>query len=261
MKKILFVLLSLIAARAMALPTDTALTLSDTVRKDYKSPDTVRFPSNKVGSIIPGVVLVAYGGLSLFVKPVRNVDYYFKGLAAGANANRYAKMSDYLQLAPGVTAYALNLFGDGGKDRFWDRTALLALSGAFLTIADGSKYLAHRDRPYGTDPLSFPSGHTGAAFVAAEFMAQEYGDKSPWYSVAAYTCGAATGILRVYGHAHWFSDCVAGAGLGILSTKAAYWLYPHIQRALSHKDKHGRMSTLMPNFQNGAPGFSFAMQL
>lgn len=254
-------MLSLVAARAIAQPADTGRTLLDTSRKDIKSPDTPRFPPNKVGSIIPGVVLVAYGGLSFVVKPIRNVDYYFKGQVADVDANKYAKMSDYLQLAPGVAVYALNLFGDEGKDRFWDRTALLALSGAFLTITDGTKYLAHRDRPYGTDPLSFPSGHTGAAFVAAEFMVQEYGDKSPWYTVAAYTCGATTGILRVYGHAHWFSDCVAGAGLGILSTKAAYWLYPHIKNALTHKDKRGRMSTLVPSFQNGAPGFAFAMQL
>lgn len=261
MKKIIFVLLSLIAARAVALPADAGRALSDTSQKDLKSPDTVRFPSNKVGSIIPGVALVAYGGLSFVVHPIRRIDYYFKDRIAASAPNFNSRIDDYTQLAPGAAVYVLNLFGDEGKHRFWDRTALVALSGVILTIADGTKYLSHRDRPVGTSPLSFPSGHTGAAFVAAEFLSQEYSWKSPWYGIAAYTCASATAVMRMYNRAHWFSDCVAGAGLGILSTKAAYWLYPHIQRALSHKDKHGRMSTFMPNFQDGAPGFAFTMQL
>jgi membrane-associated phospholipid phosphatase len=235
--------------------------IADTVKKDFTSQDTVKYNHSTLASWLVPTGFVAYGSLSFVVKPIRNVDYYFKGIAAGPNSARYSKLSDYFQLAPGVAVYALNLFGDEGKDRFWDRTALLALSGTILTLTDGTKYLAHRVRPYGTDPLSFPSGHTGAAFVAAEFMAEEYGEKSAWYSVAAYTCASATGILRVYGHAHWFSDCVAGAGFGILSVKTAYWLYPHIKHALTHKDKHGRSSMLMPTYHDGAPGISFAMQL
>jgi len=48
----------------------------------------------------------------------------------------------------------------------------------------------------------------------------------------------------------------------MLWTKAAYWLYPHIQKAFTHKDKHGRSSSmLMPTYQDGMPGFSFAMQM
>jgi hypothetical protein len=47
----------------------------------------------------------------------------------------------------------------------------------------------------------------------------------------------------------------------MLWTKAAYWLYPHIQKAFTHKDKHGRSSMLMPTYQDGMPGFSFAMQM
>lgn len=262
MKNIILIafFLSAIGANAQVADTNTRK-VPDTIKKDFTSTDTIKHPNGKLVSWLVPAGLVTYGGLSFVVKPIRNVDYYFKGIASGADANYYAKLSDYLQLAPGVAVYALDIFGDEGKDRFWDRTALLTLSGTILTITDGTKYLAHRVRPYGTDPLSFPSGHTGAAFVAAEFMAEEYGEKSPWYSVAAYTCATATGILRVYGHAHWFSDCVAGAGFGILSVKTAYWLYPHIQKALTHKDKHGRSTMIMPTYNNGAPGLSFAMQL
>jgi len=261
MKTIVIILACMMPFVANGQIADTSNTkLADTVQKDLASkPDGYVY--HKPGTFIVPVVLVAYGGLSFVVKPIRNVDYYFKGYVARTAPNYNSKASDFLQLSPVVLVYALNLAGDEGRNRFGDRTALLALSGLFLTIADGSKYLAHRDRPYGTDPLSFPSGHTGAAFLAAEFLAQEYSWKSPWYGVLGYTIAATTGILRVYGKAHWFSDCVAGAGIGMLSTKVAYLAYPHIRRLFIHKDKQGRNSMLVPTSIDGAPGLLFAMEL
>lgn len=262
MKNIILAIFCALALDTSAQTADTASRkLADTVKKDFTAPATVNQSHNSLASWLIPAGLVAYGGASFVVKPIRNVDYYFKGVAQRTAPNYNSKAADYLQIAPGVMVYALNLFGDEGKDRFWDRTAMLGISGLILTAADGTKYLAHRVRPYGTDPLSFPSGHTGAAFVAAQFMVEEYGDKSVWYSVGAYTCASVTGVLRIYGKAHWFSDCVAGAGLGILSVKTAYWLYPHIRHALTHKDKHGRSTMIMPTYQYGAPGVSLAMKL
>jgi membrane-associated phospholipid phosphatase len=234
----------------------------DTTKKDSSAGrDLSHYVFHRPGTFIVPAVLIVYGGLSFVVKPIRNVDYYFKGYVARTDPNYNSKAADYLQLSPAALVYALNLVGDEGQDRFIDRTALLALSGVFLTIADGTKYLAHRDRPYGTDPLSFPSGHTGAAFMCAEFLAQEYSWKSPWYGILGYTAATATGVLRVYGKAHWFSDCVAGAGLGMLSAKAAYLVYPHVRKIFSHKDKYGRSSMLLPTYQNGAAGLAFTMPL
>ena len=40
------------------------------------------------------------------------------------------------------------------------------------------------------------------------------------------------GFLRMYNNKHWLSDVVAGAGIGIMSTKIAYWIYPVIKRKL-----------------------------
>jgi membrane-associated phospholipid phosphatase len=34
---------------------------------------------------------------------------------------------------------------------------------------------------------------------------------------------------------HWFSDVVAGAGIGILATKITYWVYPEVRRLIAHK--------------------------
>jgi membrane-associated phospholipid phosphatase len=262
-KSIVFILLWLITFEAGAQIIDTGKkTKADTIKNDIASvPDTAKHLHSKGWTWIPPVALVGYGFSSFVIKPVRNVDYYFKMRVARSDPNYNSKIADYLQIAPAALVYGLNLVGVEGKNRFVDRTAILILSGGILTGADGLKFIMHRKRPYGNDPLSFPSGHTGAAFLTAEFLAQEYSQKSIWYGVVGYTFAATTGILRVYGRDHWFSDCVAGAGFGILSTKAAYFVYPYIRNALTHKDKHGRTSMIMPAYYDGAPGLSFAMQL
>src|SRR5690349_22769192 len=46
---------------------------------------------------------------------------------------------------------------------------------------------------------------------------------------SGYAVAAATGYLRMYNNKHWFSDVMAGAGIGIASTKIAYWLYPALK--------------------------------
>jgi len=232
----------------------------DSLVQDSVHHDTVRMYKRPKAFLVP-VVLVGYGLSSFVIHPIRNIDYWARAEVAATAPNYNSKVADYMQIAPAAAVYALNLVGVEGKNRFVDRTALLALSAGILSVADGSKFLAKRTRPYGTDPLSFPSGHTGAAFLCAEYFVQEYGDKSVWYSVAAYTCATATGVLRVYGRAHWVSDCVAGAGLGMLSTKAAYLLYPHVKNWLSHKTKYGLSTTVMPNYEYGVPGLTFAAQM
>jgi len=251
-----------LALRASAQVIDTAkISVNSAKKAGTIAPDTAIHINKKSGYFVAPAVLVGIGTLSFVVKPIRNFDYYVRGRIAISDPNYNSKLADYLQLSPAVLVYALNLVGDEGKDRFVDRTALIALSGGILTVTDGLKYIAHRTRPYGTDPLSWPSGHTGAAFLAAEYLNQEYGDKSPLYSILGYTVATTTGVLRLYGRAHWFSDCVAGAGFGILSTRLAYLAYPYIRRKLTHTDKKGRSTMVMPTYQNGAPGLVLAMQL
>ncbi len=259
MKKIILALLCALTVKANAQNTDTTKSADTLALKSNKTKHV--YDDSKPGTYIVPAVLVGYGVLSFVIKPIRNVDYYFRAEVEQNAPNFNSKPGDYLQLAPAALVYGLNLVGIKGKHGFVDRTALLALSGGILTIADGTKFLAKRTRPYGTDPLSFPSGHTGAAFLAAEFLAQEYSDKSPWYGVLGYTVATSTAVMRVYGKAHWFSDCVAGAGLGMLSAKLAYVVYPSIRKALSHKDKQGRSTSIMPTYEYGAPGVAFAMQL
>jgi membrane-associated phospholipid phosphatase len=131
-------------------------------------------------------------------------------------------VDDYLQYAPGVAVYALNAFGVKGKNNFGNRTAIVVKSLLLNElIVSNLKVWVNEERPNGGDH-SFPSGHTSTAFALAQFMHHEYGDRSIWYSIGAYSCAATVGIMRVAKNAHWISDVVAGAGFGMLSTELVY---------------------------------------
>ena len=273
MKK-LFLIISLFAAlsaHAQKQVTDTTKkNLGDTIKKDLlTAPDTVKKLHSNPLSLVPPAAMIAYGGLSFAVHPIRRFDYYIRGEVAKTSPNFHSTAESYFQFAPVVIVYGLNLAGVRGKNTFIDRSALLGLSASILGItAFATKHFTHRLRPNGANYLSFPSGHTATAFMGAEFMAQEYDAKSPLYGVLAYSIATTTGVFRMYNRDHWFSDVVAGAGLGILSTKAAYLVYPAIRNWLTHGDEkaeqHNRRkksryknALLSPSFDNGSLGLSF----
>lgn len=70
---------------------------------------------------------------------------------------------------------------------------------------------------------SFPSGHAVTAFSLATSIAEETDE--PWLAWAAYGTAGTVAYARVYRHRHWPSDVVAGALLGVFSTRATLrWL-------------------------------------
>ena len=255
MKKFLFIFLAVVSLKANS-------QVLDSIKKDITEvPDTVKHLHSKAYSLILPAGLIGYGALSFAVHPIRRFDYYVTGEAHEMSPTFNTKAESYFLFAPVIAVYGLNLVGVEGKNRFVDRTALFALSTTFMSVSTFPlKSMTHRLRPRASDYLSFPSGHTAAAFAFAEFMAQEYGDKSPVYSIIGYGFATTTGIFRIYNRAHWFSDVVAGAGFGILSTKAAYLVYPYLRNWLTHSDNTGKSTMIMPSFDNGAPGLSLSMR-
>ncbi len=252
-----------IGANAQITKDTTKKNLGDTLKKDLlTAPDTVKKLHSSPWSIIVPGAAIAYGVSSFVIHPVRQFDYYIHDRIERSNPNFNTKAESYFLITPVVMVYGLNLIGVQGKNTFIDRTALLGLSGGFLGATEFiTKHTTHRLRPNKTDYLSFPSGHTGLAFMGAEFLAQEYSSKSPVYTIIGYTAAVTTGIFRMYNRDHWFSDVVAGAGFGVLSTKAAYLVYPYLRNLLTHKDKNGKSTMIMPTYQDGTPGLAFAMQL
>lgn len=243
---------------------DTAKrTPADTLKKDFlTAPDTVHKLHIKASTFVAPLALITYGALSFPVHPIRRIDYYVRNEVRDNYPNFHSTAESYFMFAPVAAVYALNLSGIEGKNRFVDRSAILGLSAVFFGgSATITKKATHRLRPNGEDYQSFPSAHTGLAFMGAEFLAQEYGDKSVWYSVAGYTVATMTGVFRIGNRDHWFSDTVAGAGYGILSTRLAYFVYPYMRDFLTHTGRKGKTAMLMPSYQEGTPGLSFAMQL
>ena len=76
---------------------------------------------------------------------------------------------------------------------------------------------------------------TCALLIRPALMRREYWKVSPWIGVAGYAVAAGTGFFRMYNNRHWLTDVIAGAGIGILSAQAAYWLYPVVTKAFFRK--------------------------
>lgn len=137
----------------------------------------------------------------------------------------HTRLDDYTQYLPGLAVFAMDAAGMKGIHRPQHQLLLYGLSNVSAgVVVQSMKRIVQRERPYGNEFKSFPSGHTSTAFVAAEFLHQEYGHLSPWISVAGYATAAATGYMRLYNDQHWLSDVLAGAALGMASTKMIYWI-------------------------------------
>lgn len=212
--------------------------------------------SFKVKQLIAPIVLIGAGTLLYNTKAGKSLN---KNIAESVVKQNYRQtgIDNILAVAPAIAVYGLNFAGVEGRHNFKERTVILATSGIILCGAVyGLKYSAGVTRPDGSNRYSFPSGHTAVAFMGAEFLRQEYKDVSVWYGVAGYAVATATGAMRIYNNKHWLTDVVAGAGIGILSTKIGYWLYPSIEKGLFPKSRL-KSAFAAPYYDGVAIGISF----
>ena len=238
-------------AQVKPTPTDTA--------KKYENPGGVSAPgqasffkSKLFRAVAIPAALITYGAITAqgdagVNREVRTfVRKQFRPVSTG--------FDNALIIAPYFELAAVALAGvESRNDRI--NTLLIIAKGEAIMLAStfAIKYLANETRPNGQDNLSFPSGHTAQAFLAASIVHTEFRDKSQWYGVGAYTIATSVAALRMINDKHWQSDVVAGAGFGILSAHLAY---------LSHRNRWGRKSIgrdigMVPAyFGNGASGMS-----
>ncbi|BAV05337.1 PAP2 superfamily protein [Filimonas lacunae] len=187
-------------------------------------------------TLLVPMAMVGYGFAALHTPVFKNWNTDVHGRLANMNIEQHIHVDNYLQWTPAAAVYALNLAGIKGRNNFTNRTFLFGIA----TLIQGAtihslKRMTQETRPDYSNKLSFPSGHTATAFASAEFMRMEYKDVSPWYGIAGYAVAATTGYLRMYNNKHWLSDVVTGAGIGILSTQASYFLYPKVVKLLQKK--------------------------
>lgn len=166
-----------------------------------------------------------------------------------------SRIDDYLQYAPIAAAYTLDAFNVRGMHKIGPKTIqLLKAELLVLAITQPMKRIIGTPRPDTGARNSFPSGHAAQAFAAATFFHKEYGYKSPWYSIGAYSVATTVGVMRVLNNRHWASDVIAGAGIGILATNLAY--------LTERKSKHARHEMLRqvkvsPSYSRGSFGLVF----
>jgi membrane-associated phospholipid phosphatase len=92
----------------------------------------------------------------------------------------------------------------------YDFMQAMIVNGAYTSLL---KYTVKRERPDGSDSLSFPSGHTSTAFSLAAVATSHYGWK---IGLPAYALATGIGLSRIEQDRHHLSDVIAGATLGVI---------------------------------------------
>jgi len=208
--------------------------------------------------IIPGV-LIGYGFAGLNSHWLKELNRDIRDRVR-SDIDERITIDDISRYVPVVSVYALNAAGVKGRHGFKDRTIILATSFILVNSTVLSlKSLISAKRPDGSSDNSFPSGHSATAFAGAEFLWQEYKDVSLWYGIGGYIIATGTGIFRIYNDRHWLTDVAAGAGIGILGTKAAYWLNPYLSRKLFGCDKKKTTMHFAPFYDGTHTGCVLAL--
>lgn len=222
------------------------------IKKDSIPKDSILIPNkfHYKKLIIPSL-LIGYGIIGIESDQLKSFNTGIRD-EVKEDIDQKITIDDFSQYAPLLSVYALNFAGVKGKNNFKDCTIIMATSYLIMSSTVlGLKSLTKVERPDGSSNNSFPSGHTATAFAGAEFLWQEYKDQSPWYGIAGYAVATGTGIFRIYNNRHWLTDVAAGAGIGILSTKIAYWMHPFIKAKLFPNDEKKKTVTVMAPFYNG----------
>ncbi len=135
----------------------------------------------------------------------------------------------------GILAYSLFKKDSIARQKFYTIASSELFTGIITTSL---KFAFNRERPFITYPddifehakagsLSFPSGHTSAAFSVATSLCLEF---PKWYVIAPSMLWASTvGYSRMYLGVHYPSDvlvgAIIGAGTSYLCYKANKWLH------------------------------------
>ncbi|MBC6989923.1 phosphatase PAP2 family protein [Hymenobacter sp. BT491] len=206
-------------------------------------------------SVVPAV-LITYGALHV------NSHGFYTNTQANRDIHKLfptyrTSLDNYLLVAPYLELGAVLLAGVESRDDNVNIGLVILKSELIMAASTFTvKYLVRERRPDGSDNLSFPSGHTAQAFLAASIVHTELRDKSQWYGIGAYTIATGVAALRMINTKHWQSDVIAGAGFGILSAHLGY---------LTHRNRWGRKPIgrdigFYPAWQPGGMGLGLTWQ-
>lgn len=156
------------------------------------------------------------GGLALSVHLVdSSVNEELKGKAAARNFFLPGKTigNGYVQVAGAIASYAAGRLSRRphlahvGMDLL--RAQLIAGAMTF-----GLKEAVRRERPDGSNKLSFPSGHASLTFATATVLQRHVG----WnWSLPVFLIASYTAASRLHENVHYLSDVVFGATVGVIA--------------------------------------------
>lgn len=173
-----------------------------------------------------------------------NDKYFLHEIEASKNKFNDIVFNFFNNFGDGVYILAADsmLFALGGDNERKTAKKIIeavAVSGVISYVA---KVIAGRERPstsstpytfkmFSFSDSSLPSGHTTAAFAWATILGDSYDIGYITYPVA-FLCG----IARIYKDAHWPSDVLFGAFIGIVTGKSVNFENQNISISIKNKD-------------------------
>ena len=152
--------------------------------------------------------------------------HYDQGSSSPLGPKKSGELTDMAPAAAlfvGTWGYASLIGSHAGEGEAWN---MLESAGLSFVSAYAVKYIVRRPGPDATTGpnhwfgggSSFPSEHTTAAFAIGTVLAESGNPEFRWLRrTIGYGVGFGTAYLRMKHNAHWLSDTVAGAALGMAS--------------------------------------------
>ena len=178
------------------------------------------------------------------LKSINKNETNFKNKYLELNASSVTALSVGIPVGLAITGFIMH-------DNKIKQDALY-MGAAFLVssiITQSTKHIVNRQRPFEkysfiilrddeSGGMSFPSGHTSAAFCTATSLALRY---HKWYVITlAYVFATSVAWARMYQGVHYPSDVLAGALVGACSA----WLGYKAQKWISGKKERKKKVTL-----------------
>ena len=189
-------------------------------KEDYNS-DYLRPPT----LITPGTFLI-YGALKPAIHGIEQLDDDILRQVKNNHPGFHTNIDNYAMWAPSASVYVLDAFKVNTSHSFQEH---LLLDAGSIILTGGIGYIMRKTTQnihvYNKHNTKFPSGHVANAFRGAEIFHQELKDNYNLLSYSGYLVATTVGVLRIYNKVHLLSEVLAGAGLGILSTKLTYLIF------------------------------------
>ena len=221
----IIVLLAILQVDALALTILDSVPAETAKKERYFKPAAI---------IVPTTFLV-YGCLKPVIPGIENLDTRIWENVNNNHPDFYTRTDDYLQWVPSASIYLMDAFKVKTKHSFKEH---LLIEAGSIIITGGAGFVMRKIsgniEVYNTHGTWFPSGHTANAFRGAEIVFQELKDSHRVLSYSGYLVASAVGVLRIYNKQHLLTEVLAGAGLGMLSTKLTYLVFDKVK---THKKR------------------------